>query len=133
MGKGEWQTQRRSQKSRKRGEPNVQDIIRNTIAKEIASSLFVSKNRYSPLSISSDESDPPEWQCKECNTINFPTRKMCRKCGEGNGVNKGLKGGSSTILAVGCNHIGVVRKRRQSTRERIAPEWDEKAGASGRR
>jgi hypothetical protein len=89
MGKGEWQTQRRSQKSRKRGESSVQDIIRNTIAKQIASSLFTSKNRYSPLSISSDESDPPEWQCKECTTFNFPTRKVCRKCGEGSGAKKG--------------------------------------------
>jgi hypothetical protein len=95
MGKGEWQTQRRSQTSRNKGEPDVQELIRNTIAKQIASSLFTSKNRYSPLSISSDESDPPEWQCKECTTINFPTSKVCRKSAEGNGATNGQRGGPS--------------------------------------
>ena len=74
MGKGEWQTQRRSQKSRKRGEFNMEGMLRNTIAKQIANTLFTSKNRFSPLS---DESDTPEWQCKECKTFNFSTRKVC--------------------------------------------------------
>jgi len=67
----------------------MEDVLRNTIAKQIASTLFTSKNRFSPLS---DESDTPESQCKECKTFNFSTRKVCRKCGEGNGAKKGQRG-----------------------------------------